>query len=179
MKSTNKNKHSIKKCILPYCKECKNIYPILIIVVVVIVLYYFLLKNTIDSQNIAVKDAMNKKVFTLPFTDGCCSWWPISHFLLYLVLGMFFPDCGIILMSLGVGWEFLETWMGKMISEGKPDIDENVATTIDYKDGWWAGSMTDIVANFLGFVCGWFISKKLGFKFCLKHINSGTTWCKK
>ena len=166
------------KCKLPYCKECNNLYPILFIVSFIIVIYWLTLKNFVDGKNIAVKDAMNYKVIDFPILKGCCSWWPISHFLLYLILGILFPDCGVLLMTLGVGWELFENLMGRIISEGTPSVEESMRNALEYKNGWWAGSVNDIIMNFFGFICGWFIAKKLGFKVCIPMINSNTKWCK-
>ena len=69
--------------------------------------------------------------------------------------------------------------MGEMIKEDGESIDKTIAGTLEYTEGWWKGTFTDVIMNVAGFLCGWFVAKKLGFKFCINNINSRTRWCKK
>ena len=167
------------KCILPYCKDCYKIYHIGVFVIVLIILYFAFLTSFIDNNKPTVsKDVFNKKVINIPFLNNCCSWWPISHFILFFCLGTLFPDCGVLLMTGGLAWEGFEVCMDK-IHERRTFTKTPDGENLQYTDGWWKGSSTDVFMNFAGFACGWFVAKKLGGKFCIKHINAKTSWCKK
>lgn len=166
-----------RKCKLPYCDKCNGIYKLLVIVVFVIILYFIFLSRFFEKGNPSSNDVLNKKLIDLSFLpgmDGCCSFWPISHFILYFILGLLFPDCFVILMLMGVAWEGFEVFADKYFERRKY---KNEAGNIQYSDGWWGGSTVDLMMNFLGFVCGWFLAKKLGWKICLKYINQKTKYC--
>jgi hypothetical protein len=66
--------------------------------------------------------------------------WRITHFLLYLVMGYFFPTKVILFMSLGVLWEFLEYSLRCSLSDPY------------WGEGW--DYIQDVITNFFGFITG-------------------------
>ena len=66
--------------------------------------------------------------------------WRITHFLLYLAMGYFFPKKIILFMSLGVLWEFLEYSLRCSLSDPY------------WGEGW--DYIQDVITNFFGFIVG-------------------------
>lgn len=172
-----------KECKLPYCKDCGGAYQILLIVFVVIVFYFFFLRGAYEKNNVIHNDFMNLKVFDFDMLENCCSLWPLSHFVLFFVLGMLFPDCGIPLITLGIVWEGFETIVSSVGKEDRQWVrdkrSKGGSKKIEYSENWWAGSMKDILMNITGFVCGYLLVKTTGAKICFDGLNSNTKWCKK
>ena len=166
-----------ESCKLPYCKECSGAYKILFLVFLVIVFYFFFLRGTVSPDEIVHKDFMNLKVFDFALLENCCSLWPLSHFFLFFVLGVLFPDCGFILMTIGVAWEGFEMAISSVQSKNRQAVRDLKRGNIEYSGNWWAGSTKDIVMNALGFSVGWFVAKKLGKKVCIHGLNSETGYC--
>ena len=92
---------SSKSCLLPQCSTCYWVYWIFAIVVLVIFLYWLFLVTTF-GKGYEYRDFMNQKLFNVPFLENCCSSWPLSHFLLFFILGFVFPGCLILLIIAGV-----------------------------------------------------------------------------
>lgn len=157
-----------KNCYLPMCENCSQVYWVMALVVVFMFSYYAFLRFTAGKNgDITIIDKMNTKVFEFPLLGNCCSWWPISHFILFFILGILFPDCGVLVLSLGVVWEIFET--AADVYSNRRSMSEIVlfqppSGSIEYSGSWWAGSIKDLIFNTLGFVCGWMIAKKLGMK---------------
>jgi len=163
-------------CALPWCEECAGAYRIITVIVVFILFYYLFLKGSVGDGKIAVNDRMNYKVFDFPLLENCCSWWPISHFFMFFVLGVLFPDCGVLLVTLGVMWELFEEGMDKLSGRERQKI-KTASGKVEYSQNWWAGSMKDVIMNTAGFAAGWFVAKKLGKKVCVDGLNANTSWC--
>jgi hypothetical protein len=106
-----------------------------------------------NGKGIRDVDVLNKKIFDMPiFGERCCSYWPISHFVFYFILGLFFPQCGLIAMTLGVLWEIFETLFGRVM-EGvsQNPTPTNDSANVEYNGQWMTGSLKDILFNFAGF----------------------------
>lgn len=164
-------------CKIPWCKECGGAYLILI-VVASLIMFYFIFRSGISSKGVIHNDVMNIKIFDLPMLENCCSAWPLSHFFLFFILGVLFPDCGIPLIAIGALWELFEVFASTLESKDRQPIRASKNSNIEYSVNWWAGSTKDIVMNIAGFLTGWFVAKKLGGKMCIKGLNSETRWCK-
>lgn len=139
-------------CVLPQCKECSSTYYIVAIIVIVIILKYLYIRFTYGQDQVIVKDTMNVKVFDFPYLENCCSWWPISHFILFAVLGFFFPKCWLLLIGMGILWELFEMAMKSLFKQKSQPMrlsDQHV----EYSD-WWSGSWKDIIFNVAGIGVG-------------------------
>ena len=79
--------------------------------------------------------------------------WSFFHFVLFLFVGYFYNKVFVITMSLGILWEFFETFVGIY----KPEIIKGWGfcqlSGNKYKV-WWYGKISDPIANFLGFITG-------------------------
>lgn len=166
-------------CRLPWCQECAGAYMILILVTMLIFFYFLILRGAYHRKNIVHRDFMNLKIFDFPLLENCCSIWPLSHFFLFFVLGVLFPDCGIPLIALGIFWEGFEVVCSRLSQFDRQAVREvrGLTAKVEYSENWWAGSAKDIVMNITGFAAGWFVAKKLGTKICIANLNSTTKWC--
>lgn len=166
-------------CILPYCKECGGAYMMMLLMFVIIVFYFFILSGAYTQNQIVFNDPMNYKVFDFPLLENCCSWWPLSHFIFFFILGVLFPDCAVPLLSLGVLWEGFEMLQSSIQGAERQWVrGASKSSDYEYSGNWWAGSLKDIVMNTLGFGFGWLVAKKLNVKLCINGVNSSSKWCK-
>ncbi len=147
------------KCDAFTCQPCRKPLIILILVALVIGIYWLYLKNQYGSKMV-YGDFMNEKVIDLPFLENCCSWWPISHFILNAILGFFFPQCAVLIIGLGIIWELVEVVMGSLVV-GQTWQRQALRSTasVEYSQNWWAGSFKDIIMNITGFFFGYLLNK--------------------
>lgn len=129
---------------------CKGAIYVLLVVFALIVVYY--IYKRVSGGNIAAEDPLNQKVFNLACLENCCSWWPISHFFLYAILGFFFPQCFFLLLIIGILYELFEMVLAKAFGTERQPIAD--AGQVEYSRNWWSGSMKDILFNVLGLVTG-------------------------
>lgn len=80
------------------------------------------------------------------------SGWAISHFLLYTVLGFFFPQYFLFCMVAGIIWEMIE-YLACYFNKSSSNFVRLSDADIFYKE-WWNGNLMDIVFNFSGFIFG-------------------------
>jgi hypothetical protein len=85
---------------------------------------------------------------------GPISWWPISHFLLFLILGFLFPDCGVFIITAGILWEIFESIMAIIQGGPQQTVKSGSGNSVEYEFTWWAGSFKDIFMNTTGFFIG-------------------------
>lgn len=134
----------------------------MIAIAVVIGIYWLYLRNTYGNQMV-YGDFMNQKVIDIPFFENCCSWWPISHFVLFLILGFLFPNCVLLIITLGIVWELIEVMMGKLVVGDKWQRQPlRQGGNVEYTQDWWAGSAKDILFNIAGFGVGFLLAKAAG-----------------
>jgi len=130
--------------------SCKTPIIVIIIIGVVIAIGYFLYVYAF-SQNIIHTDPFNKSWFSVgPIQFG---FWPLSHFILYLILGFLFPECWLILMILGIIWEGIEFLTGVLLEK-----EQKHRNDVLYSGKWWRGNLYDPLFNGLGLLTGWYIS---------------------
>lgn len=133
--------------LVPCC--CKT--PVIIMACVgVLIAIGFVIVNVFYRTEIMKVDPLNKKLFSVgPIT---VSWWPISHFILYTILGFLFPKCWLLIMVLGILWEIFEFITGLVLHKRR-----YVYTTkgVQYNDKWWAPNVFDPLFNALGFLTGY------------------------
>jgi len=115
-------------------------------------------------------DILNYTVFKI--NDVSYSLWPVSHFLLYFIIGLFCRDHWVFILFIGVLWEFFEYVFGNIlyqndfIEENEDGIvsfykDKNIHTIKSknqYNKKWLTFNKTDIVFNTLGYISGLIVS---------------------
>ena len=116
-------------------KDCYKVVIIMVFIGMINILYYQLYLKRICGKNPSRCDFMNKIVFRV--TDGCCSYWSISHFIMYLILGFLFPKCWVLMLIVGIGWEILEFAAGLFDSNNRGN------SSIQYSTKWWAPNIAD------------------------------------
>lgn len=148
--------------------NCGGMYKIYIILFLFIIIYHFILRS-LFKDNFAAKDSMNQNVLYIP-NYGCISWWPISHFILYFIFGLLFPDCILLAMSVGIIWEIYESAYGWYYKNyiGEQKVMSN--GSIQYEE-WWGGRVSDIVFNLLGFLTGMLFAKYLNIHIKIPYLN--------
>ena len=165
---------SIKDFLCPQCKKCKSMYIIFGISIVLFMVYFYLILRPFFSseQNAVPHDPMNVKVFDFPLLENCCSWWPISHFFAYLLAGIFFPDCDIAALTIGLVWEGFEVLMSALTGGVRQPVRKSSkAQKYEYSQNWWAGSFKDIFMNISGFYVGKFLNKVCHLRPIIKGFN--------
>lgn len=138
----------------PWYVRCKGPLIIFAIVIAAIVIWWLYLRQTWGDDGVADHDAMNVKVIDVPYLENCCSWWPISHFILFFILGYFFPECWWELIIFGVLWELFEVVMWLFMKRGRQSVRNTQSGTIEYSADWWAGSFKDVLMNSIGVLTG-------------------------
>jgi hypothetical protein len=119
------------------------------LIVLVIFLIYRLYLKTIPGP-IEENDFLNRNVFICPINGTMTSYWPISHFLFYVLLGFLFPECFLFLMLVGLVWEGIETIMQAYTTEIIPNrTNQNIEYT-----NWWSSNLRDITYNLAGYLVG-------------------------
>lgn len=141
--------------------KCGGVYVIFIVVILAIFLYWVTMV-WILKKDMVHNDKMNQRVFTWNMFPGCCSWWPITHFVLFFIIGLLYPNCGVVAMIGGVLWEGWETLIGSLTPKEQQNGTQN---TLEYTQ-WWSGSLKDIFFNAAGFY-----SAKL-LRYVFDHMSS-------
>jgi hypothetical protein len=134
----------------------------MILIALIIIIYYStFVRNDITS------DPLNIIVFRIG--DKCCSFWPITHFVFYSILGIISKtENYILLWTLGILWEYLEG-LFSILNNPKylnipylfnKETNNSDTSNFEYKQ-FWVGSEKDIVFNSLGLICGYCIKEYL------------------
>tara|TARA_Y100000389_G_C16976976_1_gene278416 strand:- start:45 stop:467 length:423 start_codon:yes stop_codon:yes gene_type:complete len=80
------------------------------------------------------------------------SFWPLSHIILYIILGIVAPDYWYLWIIIGIFWEIIEFIFGKLSkTSGKNNT--------QYGDKWLNYRFSDIFFNLFGLLIGVSISK--------------------
>ena len=102
--------------------------------------------------------------------EGKISWWPVSHFIMYFILGIVAPRYWMLWFTLGTIWELIEYLVGYIISEIQDDNDDNNDDNNEdnedndnnddtqYVERWVSGSINDIIFNLIGLIVGIFVN---------------------
>ena len=147
-------------------KNWKCTLPILIMlgVGVLCVMYFVVLRIACRKKAFQYCDILNFRIF--PWGKECCSAWPLSHFVMFMILGFFFPDCWLTLFIMGLlweGWEFISGTFQKkhyVKNDGK----------MQYTEKWWQANIYDIFFNGAGILVG-YVARKLFWKKKCKPCN--------
>lgn len=156
---------------IPYSEKCGGSYKIMVVIVCMIVLYWVIMMSISPNKHISELDFMNHKLIdTDNYFGKCCSAWPFSHFVLFFILGLLFPDCDIPVIIAGVGWEVIEHFIA--LSFRKRDLMNAVRkdNQMQYQESWWAGSVQDVVFDIAGFYAGK-AAAKMGVNIKINGLN--------
>lgn len=136
----------------PYWERCKGAVWIFLFIVLIIVLYWIFLIWYDGHANVVHNDVLNVSVIEV---EGIrpLSWWPISHFILFFILGILFPTCDVLIIGAGILWEIVEVAL-LYILEKKTRQPVRINNRIEYNGNFWQGSLRDIFLNILGFYTG-------------------------
>ena len=136
-------------------KERKKGFIVLGIVAILGILYNaWMLITKKDPLNIIVS---HQTIFEKLFNEKCCSWWPITHFILYLILGIVAPKHHLLWFFIGIIWELIEFTAGVIFyKKGESDF---IPESKEYGRRWWKGSFKDLVFNGAGLYAGILIRK--------------------
>ncbi len=165
---------------LPIPPGCAQSYRVLILVVLLITVYFWLLSAKYGKDGVIANDPLNQEVD--PRFPGV-SWWPISHFLLFFLMGILFPKCDAPILFAGVLWEVIETVIKKVTQSHQglysdPERYNSHTEKRQYADSWWAGSLQDIAFNVAGFYAGKFTALYLLKKrVCIDGVNDLSSGC--
>ena len=147
--------NGIKK-VCPACEptweRCKGVFVILCVIAVFVFLYWIFLMLRHRTTNITPYDTLNREVIRTSYMRPLSSW-PLSHFILFFILGFLYPSCYVLILSLGIVWEGVEVLLSKVFRRSYQGVRSD--TGLEYQDNYWAGSFRDIVMNFAGFGLGY------------------------
>ena len=135
------------------CKKGCCVPLIIILIIGVVNLTYYHLYLKLACTNPTQCDFMNKNAFKVGNTNF--SWWPISHFIMYLCLGFLFPNCWPILFLIGIAWEGIE-FIGGLLETKKAK-----KGNVQYSQKWWAPNVADLILNILGLAMGVAFAKSI------------------
>ena len=143
-------------------KDLKNLYCTLISLGLSIIIYYNILKK-MYGNDLVNNEPLNKKVIDAPYLGkNCCSWWPISHYVAFLIFGYIWPQYAWHLFGLGVGWEVVEyilkVCMTPKGEELKFKRTRSEDGNVEYEQ-WWSSSNKDILFNSAGILTGIYLKK--------------------
>ena len=128
---------------------------------IVTVLRYF---SSVDIMSPTV--FKSKLLADLMGESAAYSLWPISHFVLYLVLGYVAPHWWWLWFCIGVAWELFEYGCVQLVynlksNEGTSKLGKEAERmfTPQYGDEWVSGRKSDILFNAGGLIVGVVLSR--------------------
>lgn len=131
--------------------------PILLLFIIGLILYsiYFVSAHILDLDIVNL-DPLNKHLFSIgPIQVGL---WPISHLILYMILGYIYPDYWLQISIMGIIWEFVEFTNGALtdnpITATEKDKEKKSGQKRMYDKKWMAGNAYDILFNTVGLIIG-------------------------
>ena len=131
-----------------------------------LILIYFRVLTILFKKEHSKHDILNKKVITAPMLGkNCCSWWPISHFVLFTICAYIWPHKWKDMFVLGVLWEFVEGIIGYLYTPRNEVVRfKNTRSSdgsLEYEQ-WWSSSYKDVYFNSAGIILGLSLKKNFG-----------------
>ena len=133
--------------------NCKNLSTILVMNVIVIYLYFRYFSR--NFKNIIYSDPLNEKVIKFPIGNNknCCSWWPVSHFIVFTIYSYIWPQYSFVLFLYGILWEICEIILNLLLQNKNTAGHQMSAKKVEY-DIWWGANWSDILFNTMGIMLG-------------------------
>ena len=154
----------------------------------IILVCYMIIQNNAsytsdDDESLENTDPLNKNVFSMNIngTEHKFSWWPITHFVLFLFVGLLFDTSWYLpWMVGGAYWEGLEFTMGSILSKWvlkPPETKKNTTTgnNTQYERQWLNGGYSDLAFNGAGLLLGYLIKLTFEKKSTLQEGSNGDT----
>lgn len=140
---------------LPDSFKCSGAYLVLFGIVILIGIYWVIMIMIYGYSEMVNYDPLNVKIMDAPMFNRGLSMWPLTHFLLFLLLGILFPHCDVIIIGAGILWEVFEMLLGAFLGGGmRQPLRQTTDSLVEYRGNWWGGSIQDIVMNIAGFYTG-------------------------
>ncbi len=139
-------------------KSCIQAYKIIFVIVAIIMLHYVAMLvfpnsygkiDIVDTRLVNIDISEHTPSWINPNLVKCCSIWPVSHFILYTVLGFVAPSCTGLLFTTGILWELFEHGASGFLPNPA-----NLNPDGQYSTRWWGANLWDIPANGLGLLAG-------------------------
>lgn len=148
--------------------NCAGLWRTVIVIIGLLLFYQIIL---MFMSGTVKNDPLNIQLFTLPLA-GSVGGWSLSHFVFFFIVGLLFPDCGILAMTMGVVWEIIEEVSGNL-GEDMGLIDKRNNDEDALYKRWWSGRISDIIFNAIGFFLAKFIADNYipGGKLVIPYIN--------
>jgi hypothetical protein len=108
---------------------------------------YWEILYTLDKREYIdmTKEPLAHKAFT--FNGKDYTWWPISHFLLFVIVGFICRKHWFLVLLISVIWECFEFSWSYL-------FDEKVDSFGEVKEDWMMGNWSDLIFNTSGFLIG-------------------------
>lgn len=149
MSDGNLGDGGMRNC-LPMWDCCSGLYKLFLFMVILICMYWIVLRLSF-GKDVVEHDPMNRIVIKIPGLENCCSWWPISHFIFFFIIGIIYPNCGLIAMAGGAIWELIELFLSALTAQERQPARHKGRSQVEYSQNWWAGSFKDLLMNAAGF----------------------------
>ena len=118
---------------------------------------YFKYLEKVYKKDYVQHDPLNKQIIDIPLiSKNCCSWWPVSHFILFCIYSFIWPQYSWILFLYGVFWEVLEGIMNTLETDDGEEVKHQRTRKGDKVEyvNWWEASYKDILFNSVGIIVG-------------------------
>ena len=116
-------------------KKLKNGITVYIIVVILIILVAII--RYVSNFDLLGWKLFNCEWFGKLFNEGeIFSCWPLSHFILYVIIGYISPDYWLLWFIVGIIWEFIEFIVSKVIQNMCNKNHNNIESEKNYTDLW-------------------------------------------
>ena len=149
-------------------KECNGIYLIYIYVLILGIGYFALVLMFLKGNK--RKDYLNTVIYSDKYL-GNITIWAISHFTLYFILGLLFPECDLIIIFVSFLWEGIEEFLGHVFENNSIVMPFNkIQKDVKYKR-WWHGSLRDVLYNLSGYYLAKFLVQYYDINIKIPGIN--------
>ena len=162
----------MKESIWSFLWGARFMLGIMLIVGLVIILYHQVLMLLYGKDKFVEKDILKHNLCTTSLGFNYCSWWAISHFVFYAILGFLFPKYWVLLIIIGILFEGFEYLWGRYY-EGKSNVRFFNNKEIDAP--YFFFNIRDIIANILGLTFGILLFKALYPQCNINNCND--TFC--
>lgn len=140
------------------CLNKNCIKPIIILIFIGVIILSFYVIAYVNQNVKKINDPLNKILYELPGSQATI--WQLSHFIVYFILGFFFPFCDLPVILIGIIWELIEHIFGFLLPPIKVISKNGNISNVQ----WWHGSVYDIFVNILGFYLGKYFRLKQNSK---------------
>lgn len=136
----------------PKTRHCRGVYRLFLLSFGILITYWLILTVICGWDGIVACDPLNKVLFDMGEPMGGFGGWYITHFIFFYIVGLLFPDCMLLAMTIGVFFEILETFSSNFA------LNEHRVSGVQYSKVW-EGTLMDLFFNFTGFVAGMLTTK--------------------